>query len=126
MAQSKPDETRAAAMAALLAGQSVSAVAREYKISRQSVQRWRDKAGIDRTPVEQEKAAFLGDQVVDYVSELLTTLQVQAVAFRDIAWLKAQSADQAAVLHGVLADKAVRILEAIDTAAAAVAEPDPA
>jgi hypothetical protein len=117
MAAPKSQGTRDAVIAALLEGQSVSQVAREYKISRQCVMRWRDRAGIDRTPVVQEKLDVIGDMTIDYLREALTTLTFhQTTIFRDPAWLKSQSAEDLAVLHGVAADKAYRLLEAIDAA----------
>lgn len=126
MAEAKSQATRDAVIAALLEGQSVSAVARTYKISRQAVQRWRDRAGIDRTPVVQEKLDVIGDLTVDYLRETLTTLQFhQTTIFRDPAWLKTQSAEDLAVLHGVAADKAYRILEALDAAAERADDPGP-
>lgn len=126
MAEAEPQATRDGVIAALLEGQSVSQVARAYKISRQTVQRWRDRAGIDRTPVVQEKLDVIGDLTVDYLRETLATLTFhQTTIFRDPAWLRTQSAEDLAVLHGVGADKAYRLLEAIDAAAERTAEDVP-
>lgn len=41
------------------------------------------------------------------------TLREQVKVFRDPNWLKQQSASEAAVLHGVIADKQIRLLEAL-------------
>jgi transposase-like protein len=108
------DQTKAAVLAALLAGQSVSAVAESYSLSRSTVVAWRNSAGLGSTHVEQEKKSELGDLIADYLREVLTTLSVQARAFRDEAWLGKQPASEVAVLHGVLTDKAIRILGALD------------
>jgi len=107
-------ETKAAVLAALLTGQSVSAVAREYHIDRATVIAWRNAAGVGSTPVQHEKQAEIGDLLADYLRESLITLAVQARAFRDEAWLKRQPASDLAVLHGVGMDKAIRLLEALD------------
>ncbi len=111
------DETRAAVLAALLAGQSVSAVAAQYKMARETVRKWRRAAGMDGaqagTVISQQKKADIGDLVASYLRELLQTLAVQQQHFRDKAWLGQQGAADLAVLHGVSADKAFRILEAI-------------
>jgi hypothetical protein len=40
-------------------------------------------------------------------------LQIQAEAFSDKQWLAKQDASDVAVLHGVMTDKAVRLLEAM-------------
>lgn len=117
MARGQPHsaETKAAAVSALLAGQSVSAVAATYRLSRNTVKAWRHALDLDASPpVDQEKRAELGDLIADYLREVLTTLSVQARAFRETAWLRDQSASEAAVLHGVLTDKAVRILSALE------------
>jgi hypothetical protein len=44
----------------------------------------------------------------------LETLEAQARAFRDPAYLARQPAGELAVLHGVLADKLIRILSAFE------------
>lgn len=101
-------EVRAAAMAALLAGQGVTEVARKYQLPKSTVSRWRRDAREAAG-----RSDDVGELLLDYLRENLTTLRVQAVAFRDVEWLREQPADQAAVLHGVLTDKAVRLLEAL-------------
>lgn len=108
------DGTRAAVLASLLTGQSVNAVAQQYRIGRSTVIAWRDSAGLGSTHVEPQKYAEWSELVAGVLRELLTTVQIQAVAYRDAAWLARQNAADAAVLTGVLLDKAVRILEAAE------------
>jgi transposase-like protein len=96
-------------MAALLAGQAVQQVANEYKLPPSTVSRWRKKA---RTHAG--RSDDVGELLLAYLSETLTTLRAQTVAFRDPAWLRAQDASSAGVLHGILADKAVRLLESLN------------
>jgi transposase-like protein len=117
MADAYPPEMRAAVLAALLAGQSVNAVATAYHLSRATVKAWRAAAGFAEhsATVSQEKGEDLGGLVTAYLQESLITLQAQAKHFRDPAWLGKQPAAELAVLHGVLADKTLRILTAIDT-----------
>lgn len=102
-------ETRAAATAALLAGQSVGEVAREYRLPHNTVSRWRTEARA-----EAGRSDDIGELLLDYLRENLVTLREQQIVFRDSAWLRAQGAADVAVLHGVLTDKAVRLLEALD------------
>jgi hypothetical protein len=102
-------------MSALLAGQSVSDVARQFQLSRNTVKAWRASLGIGSPKVDQQKAEEFGDLIARYLRENLTTLAVQAEQFRDTVWLKAQPASEAAVLHGVLTDKAIRLLEALQS-----------
>lgn len=111
------DETRSAVLSALLAGQSVTKVAEEFRLSHTTVIAWRDAAGLGSTHVEPEKRAEMGELIADYLRETLTTLSVQARFARDETWLGKQPASEVAVLHGVLTDKAIRILSAL--------EPDP-
>ena len=116
MAREKSPELKAAVLSALLQGQTVSHVAREYKISRRAVMQWRLAAGINATPVAQEKQDEIGELVATYLRSALLTLAVQQEAFRDKAWLAKQDAADVGVLHGITADKAVRILEALEAA----------
>ena len=108
MAKEHSPEIRAAAMAALLAGQGVSEVAEEYALPSSPVSRWKAEARK-----EAGRSDDVGELLLDYLSENLRTLRAQAVAFRDPDWLRDQEANSAAVLHGVMTDKAVRLLEAL-------------
>lgn len=117
--RSYSDETKAAAMSALLEGQSVSKVAKEYEIPKGTVSNWKKAAkkqveeeGVhgDRT---QKKGESIGELLYSYLETNLRTLTEQSEAFADREWLKEQSASEAAVLHGVLTDKTVRLLEAL-------------
>lgn len=123
------DETRAAVLSALLAGQSVSEVARQYKVTPQTIRVWRAAAGPPM--VSQEKRQDIGELVIDYLRASLTTLTAQQAFFRDTAWLRKQDAAELAALHGIIADKAFRILAALednpeDAGAAADDDVDPA
>lgn len=119
-------ETKAAAMAALLAGQSISQVASEYRIPPGTVKAWSVivrthpavvEVASDATAATTKKAAEIGDLLITYLRANLATLEAQAIVFRDPDWLKKQDAAGVAVLHGVLTDKAVRLLEALGGAA---------
>jgi transposase-like protein len=110
-------EKKAAVMAALLAGQGVDATARQYKISKATVSRWKSELGNERMEqIETKKRETMDELLLDYLRETLTTLQVQAIHFRDQDWLAEQSASELAVLHGVQTDKAIRLLEALESA----------
>ncbi len=102
-------------LAALMAGQSVSATSRQFRVSRSTIHGWRAAAGLQTAPVDQQKREELGDLIGDLLKAILTTLRFQAEHFRDKSWLTGQPASEVAVLFGVMADKAFRILEAADT-----------
>ncbi len=109
-------EVKAAVMAALLAGQSIREVAREYSIPKSTVGAWsKEKTGVQYVP--DEKKEEIGDLLVEYIRLSLESLKVQVQHFGDKTWLTNQDADALAVLHGVQTDKAIRLLEAIASAA---------
>jgi transposase-like protein len=110
------DETKAAVLAALLAGQSINSVAREYKIPPGTISNWKNRQGVPRNGI-QKKADDIGELLISYLQTNLKTLQKQADFFGDDSWLKKQTASDAAVLHGVMTDKSVRLLEAMSNAA---------
>ena len=114
MAKGHSDETKAAVMAALLEGQSISQCAEEYDIPRSTVGNWSaklNKAGVPDIP--DTKKEQIGDLLIKYLRANLATLEAQAEMFRDRKWLEKQGAAEAATLHGVMTDKAVRLLEAL-------------
>lgn len=106
--------TRASVMAALLAGQSVSEIATEYHVPQQTVSNW--KQGLSQnTGYKKEQ---IGDLLIGYLVVNLDTLRKQAEFFSDLKWLEKQDASSVAVLHGVMTDKAIRLLEALSKNAA--------
>jgi transposase-like protein len=118
MATPYDDQKRAAVLAALLAGQSVHQVARDYAIDRATVIRWRNSAGLGRTRVPPEKVDEIGELVNDVLNNLLTTVSVLAERARNEEWFNRQDAADVAVLAGVFTDKSIRILEALESAGA--------
>lgn len=114
------DETRAAVMAALLAGQGVNEVAATYKLDPSVVSRWRSQTPADQLQqLATKKAHDFGELLGDYLADSLLTLREQVRFFRNGDWLKEQSASELGTLHGIVADKAVRLLEAAERAASA-------
>lgn len=108
------EETKAAVMAALLTGQSVSSVARDYNLPKGTVSNWKRGIGTgEGIKKRTQKSERIGELLIDYLESNLTALKAQTVVFADHAWLRKQTAENAAVLHGVLTDKAVRLLEAL-------------
>jgi len=114
------DETRAAVVADLLAGDSVTATAAAHGLPESTVRTWGQDSGIDFAELRAEKKEALVELISAYLCENLRTLRAQSIFFRSPTWLFRQPAGELAVLHGVMADKALRILEA-----AAAAEPLP-
>lgn len=136
------EETKAAAMAALLAGQGISEVARQYNLPKTTVARLRHKV-FGRAPIEglvampesinddssvspvpvhenvsaavpfRRSASELDTLLYEYLTASLRALRVQAEIFADREWLSKQPADELAILHGVGTDKVIRLLESI-------------
>lgn len=115
MARAYTEETRAAVIAALLEGQAISHVAKEYKIPHGTVKSWKRRYATD-SPVAPQKRAEIGDLLVEYLAENLKSLKAQAKLFQDHTWLAKQGAAELATLHGVMTDKAVRLIEAFGDA----------
>lgn len=113
MSMQHPDDVKAAVLASLLAGQAVSRVASDYNIPRTTVQLWKKNLIEGKLTPELTQKKQVGELLIDYLEENLLTLRVQAEHFRDKSWLAKQSAESAAVLHGVMTDKAIRLLEAM-------------
>jgi transposase-like protein len=109
-------ETKAAVMASLLTGQAISEVAEEYKIPEGTVKSWKSRGFEQKdtvAAVATQKKDIIGSLIVEYVMTALQTLRAQAEMFANEQYLKKQPASELAVLHGVLADKTIRILEGI-------------
>lgn len=109
------DEVKAAVIAAFLAGSSISQVVSEYNVPKSTAVRWRKEA----LNLSDEQAEDIGDLLLRYLSTNLETLRSQAETFRNERWLLTQSASDVAVLHGVMADKAIRLMEAMSKHGAA-------
>lgn len=115
MAAAYSEEVRAQVLGKLLEGQSVCSVARDFKIGKATVLAWRKDAGLNgHAQVRPEKIAAIGEQVSAWLNEHITTLQFLAREVRNPAFLKDKNPSEVAVLYGVFADKAFRLLEAID------------
>ena len=49
-----------------------------------------------------------------YLIEGLGTVTAQHAVFREVEWLRQQDASSLGVLHGILVDKLIRLLEALE------------
>lgn len=109
------DEIQAQVMAALLAGQGVSEVAREFKLAKSTVSNWKKVLEAKIGQLEPKKVDDIEGLLIGYLKQNLTTLAVQSEFFRDRTWLQKQPASELAVLHGVIADKTFRIVGALES-----------
>ncbi len=108
------EETKAAVLAALLAGQSQSEVAAQYHIPVGTIAAWSARAsgGASAASTSSDKRRRIGELLLTYLEANLNALTVQAHVFAEESWLKKNRAEQVGVLHGILTDKAIRLLEA--------------
>jgi transposase-like protein len=116
MARGYSDQQKAAVLSALLAGQGVTDVARSFGIPEGTVKSWwsRQRNGENVATVATPKREVIGEMLVGYLEETIATMRAQLKVFADESYIKKQSAADAAVLHGVIADKGFRLLEALD------------
>jgi transposase-like protein len=134
-------KVKGAALADLATGMGVRAVARKYGVPQGTVSRWWAKlraelraalaAGSGAAPVPAGSTVRTGnetlkrdrpplaDLVYEYMLVSLEAQIAQARLFGDLDWLRGQAAasiEALAVLHGVLNDKVVRLLYALQPA----------
>ena len=114
------DAEKAAALAALMAGQSLNSVSAEYHIPEGTLKYWR--ARTRPSAVDPQKAERIGGLLLDYLEANLAALRAQAEVFTDKRWLAEQGASEAAILHGVMTDKAIRLIEAFGAGDSAPAD----
>lgn len=110
---------RAQIIASLLTGESCATVAREHAVSTRTVQRFKraltrdQQRRIENARVEnkQHQESEISRLVKQHLTGNLEAGRNLANATKDANWLSQQSAGDLAILYGVLADKAFRILE---------------
>lgn len=116
-----PAEVKAAVIAALLAGATAHSISKERGIPYTTIKSWNfelrqllmDKAARHKRFQEID----VGEKLAGYLDASLDALRVQVEFTKDIEWLKKQDASSFAVLHGVMVDKIIRLLEAAEAAA---------
>jgi transposase-like protein len=118
-------ETKAAALAALLEGQSVSAVARTYNIPKGTVSAWKQRRAATLQPTASDdadaatqKRDSIGDLLLTLVETNLRGLIAASAVMQDAEWVRKQDASELGVFLGITHDKVVRMLEAMDASAA--------
>lgn len=111
-----PPEFKAKVLAAVATGQSVNSASKEFGVSRAAIMDWQRETGLSRpTDVAQQKRIEIGEQLVGYLQESITTLEFLVRCVRDEKWIKKHSPNDVAILYGVLTDKSVRLLAALQS-----------
>ena len=115
--QKHSDETRAAALAALLEGQGVTEVARIYKLPKSTVQDIKRSIESEEfAQVRSKKQESLAGLIEDHLQASLKAAANIAKQTNNAEWLNKQDADKLGVFYGIVTDKSVRILEAAEAA----------
>jgi transposase-like protein len=104
-----PPELRAQVVAAVLAGESISEVARRFGVDKSSVIRW----SAAMQPVEPSVARTreaLSELIWDAVVETLKSLIARAAVTGQADWIEKQSAADLAQLGGTEWDRIIRMV----------------
>lgn len=108
--RSYSEEFKAAVLAdVLLIGPGATAA--KHGIPRSTLSEWQKTYNIVHDP--QSKKARVLDLAVTYLEANLQALTAQAYVASQPEYIERQPAEGLAILHGVMADKSVRLLEAI-------------
>jgi hypothetical protein len=120
------EEVKAAVLAALALGIPSAELEQQYKVPAATIRAWKfDQKATPVAIVATQKREMVGELCVDFLVETFRTLQIQVKHFGDLAWLKSQSANEAASLFGTVTDRGFRLLEALEAGAEAEQEQEP-
>lgn len=110
MAPRHSDELKAAALADVVLMGS-GATAAKYGIPRSTITTWQAQFDIVHNP--SLKRERIGQLVATYLEANLQALTAQAYVAAQPEYIDRQPAGELAILHGVMADKSVRLIEAL-------------
>jgi hypothetical protein len=105
-------------MAALLAGQGVTEISEQYNLPDSTVSDLKKRVENEYGDLRSKKGERIEELLFDYLQQNLISLASQAKVVSEREYIIEQPADSLAVLHGVMADKSIRLLEAIERARA--------
>lgn len=112
-----PDTVKAQVIAALLLGGGVMEIASELGLPHSTVSTYKAQIPDDKLDeFRRKKGERLDEMVYEYAVATLTALAAQARTASDPGYLRRQPAGSLAILHGVMSDKIVRLLEAAERA----------
>lgn len=99
---------------------SPSAVAAKYGLKRDTVYKLRERelsngpmSALPVSKLVELKKQRIGALMMEYLEASLNALAAQAYVTSDPNYIVKQPADQLAILHGVIADKSIRLVEAL-------------
>ena len=105
-----PPEVRAAVVSALVSGQQLSKVCKQYGVSRSTALFWRNADFGSVQPMHAHTRESVGRLILDTVIDSLEALRVQARVIGREDWVEKQSAAELAELRKVEWDRLLRLL----------------
>ncbi len=102
-------DVKAAAIAALILGDSPTVIAERYNLPRGTVRNWKPEAE-KLAEVSRVSGGGIIDLVENYVESGLVSLTAQAKQAGDPEWLRKQSAKDLAALHGGMTERTFHLL----------------
>jgi len=114
-----PEEIKAMAIVEMLKGNSASYVSEKFNIPEGTLFYWRSEYGlanVKESSIASQKKAEIGNLLMGLLEQELITLQAIAKAASNPDWLDRQSADDLAVFFGVMHDKNIKKIEALNGA----------
>lgn len=111
-------ETKAAVIAALLGGLALTEVAATFKLPETTVSQWKSEIPTERfVEVRSKKRETLLSLVEGHLTaSLKAATSIAEKCSTNDKWLGEQSASDLAILYGVLSDKSIRLVEAMQRA----------
>jgi hypothetical protein len=106
-------DVKARVLADLRLGESAAYLAEKYDVPAKTISNWRRSILAE---IGLKKKAVIEDKMLEYLSANLETLRRQAHIFGEREFIESQPADKLGQLHGILADKALRLLSAFGEA----------
>lgn len=108
------DSVKAQVVAALLLGMGVMEAAREFNLPQTTVSTYKGQIPEEKfVELRSKKGEILDEMVFDYMRSNLRALRAQAEEASEPSYIQKQPAGELATLHGVMADKLCRLLEAV-------------
>ena len=111
-----PAVVRWAVLAALLSGDSQERIAQLFDIDQGTVSRWKKNLREELGKLAQEQREQVELNIFITILKTQHAIQSQLDVFSDTQWLKRQPAEELGILHGILHDKSIRLLEALTPA----------
>src|ERR1051326_2575105 len=103
-------------MASLLAGQGVAEVSAQYNLPDSTVSDLKACLESEFGDLRTKKGKEIEELLFKYLKSNIQALDGQARVVSEREYIRKHPADSLAVLHGVMAEKSIRLLEAIERA----------